>query len=104
MMLLDPIALPRVLSLVQQRASSLRPRPADTRRRTPRSGWAARRGTRGGAGHGVRRASGTLPRRSTPPAGPARGSMDQPTRDPGTLAGVNEYLAIPPLAYARAFV
>src|SRR3989454_8495830 len=84
-----PNALPRLLSLVQHRAPSLRPRPADACRRSPRQGGAARGGASDRARHGLRRASGTLPRRPTSPAGASRGSVDQPTQDPSDRGGAH---------------
>jgi len=71
----------------QHRAPSLRPRPADACRRSPRQGRAARGGASDRARHGLRRASGTLPRRPASTAGAARGSVDQPTQDPGDRGG-----------------
>ena len=74
--------LPRLLPLVQHRAPSCRPRPADARRRASRSGRATRRRAGDRARHGLRGAPGTIPRRPAPPAGASCGSVDQPTQAP----------------------
>jgi len=73
--------------LVQHRAPSLGPRPAHACRRTSRRGRAARSRAGPRARHGLRRAPGTLPRRTASPAGASRGSVDQPTQDPSDRGG-----------------
>jgi hypothetical protein len=88
-----------------------RTRGPRTRRReqrrpsTPRKARrSARRGASGRARQGPRGEPSASSAGSPSAVGASYGSVDQSAaQDPGTLAGVNNYPTIPPLAYAGAF-